>query len=47
MKEALNDSKEGMCVGGKLVQSVRYADDQAMTANTEKDSQKFWMKQRE
>jgi len=36
MKEALDDLKEGICVGGELVQPVRYADDQAMTANTEK-----------
>jgi len=26
-KEALDDLKEGICVGGELVQSVRYADD--------------------
>jgi len=35
MKEALDDFKEGICVGGELVQSVRYADDHAMTANTD------------
>jgi len=39
IKEALDDLKEGMCVGGELVQSVQYADDQAMTANTEKGLQ--------
>jgi len=39
MKEALDDLKEGICVGGELVQSVRYANDQAMTANTEKGLQ--------
>jgi len=41
MKEALDDLKEGLCVGGELVQSIRYADDQAMTANTEKGLQNF------
>jgi len=40
MKEALNDLK-GVCFGGELVQSVWYADDQAMTANTEKGLQKI------
>jgi len=47
MKEALDDLKEGICVGGELAQSVRYADDQAMAANTEKGLQTFWMKQTE
>jgi len=41
MKEALDDLKEGICVGGELVQSVQYADDQAMTANMEKGLQKI------
>jgi len=41
MKEALDDLKEGICVGGELVQSVWYADDQAMTAYTGKGLQKF------
>ena len=41
MKEALDDLKEGMCAGDKLVQSVWYADHQAMTANTEKGLQKI------
>jgi len=39
MKEALDDLKEGICVGGELVQSVSYADDQAMAAYTEKGLQ--------
>ena len=41
MKEALDDLKQGICVGGELVQSVWYVDDQAMTANTEKGLQKI------
>jgi len=41
MKEALDDLKEGICVGVELIQSVRYADDQAMTAYTEKGLHKI------
>jgi len=47
MKEALDDLKEGIYAEGELVLSVQYAVDQAMTANTEKDLQKFWVKQTE
>ena len=41
IKYALDDLKEGICVGGELVQSVRYANDQTMTANTAKGLQKI------
>src|SRR6476469_9330817 len=35
MKEALENVKEGIRVGGELIKDVKYADDQRMVANTE------------
>ena len=39
IKEALDEVEEGINVGGKLVKSVRFADDQAMVASTEEGLQ--------
>jgi len=41
MRKPLDNLKEGICVGGELVQSFRYADGQDMTANTEKGLKKI------
>ena len=35
MVEAMEDIEEGIKVGGKWLKDVRFADDQAMVANTE------------
>src|SRR6478609_2154219 len=35
MQEALKNVEEGIRVGGELIKDVKYADDQAMVANTE------------
>src|SRR6476661_8974659 len=35
MKEALENVKEGIRVGGEPIKDVKYADDQGMVANTE------------
>jgi hypothetical protein len=40
MVEALDGVEEGVCVGGKLLGDVRFADDQGMVASTEKGLQK-------
>ena len=34
INKALEDSKDGVKVGGKLLTAVRYADDQSMIAHT-------------
>ena len=39
MVEAMEDVEEGVKIAGKWLQDVRFADDQAMTANTEKGLQ--------
>ena len=39
IKEALEDVDEGMKVGGELLIDVRFADDQAMTANNKQGLQ--------
>ena len=36
MEEAMEESEEGVKVGGYLLRDVRFADDQGMVANTEK-----------
>ena len=36
MTEAMEGIEEGIKVGGKLIQDVRFADDQGMIASTEK-----------
>ena len=41
MIEAMEGVEEGIKVGGKLVQDVRFADDQGMVANTESGLQKI------
>ena len=40
MKEAMEDITEGVKVGGELLKDVRFADDQAMVASTERDCRK-------
>ena len=37
VREALQNSEEGVKVGGKLIKALRFADDQAMVAGKEKD----------
>ena len=39
--EALEDTEEGIEVGGKLVKALRFADDQAMLAGREDELQKM------
>src|SRR6218665_4003161 len=39
VREALQDSEEGVTVGGKLIKALRFADDQAMVAGKEDDLQ--------
>ena len=34
MKESMEEVQEGVKIGGHLIQAVRFADDQAMTAST-------------
>jgi hypothetical protein len=41
MKEAMEDINEGVKVGGELLKDVRFADDQAMVASTERGLQKI------
>ena len=41
MKEAMEDIIEGVKVGGELLKDVRFADDQAMVASTERGLQKI------
>ena len=41
MTEAMEGIEEGIKVGGKLIQDVRFADDQGMIASTEKGLQKI------
>ena len=41
MREALDSVDDGVKVGGELVKAVRFADDQAMTANTERGLQRI------
>jgi hypothetical protein len=41
MEEAMEESEEGVKVGGYLLRDVRFADDQGMVANTEKGLQKI------
>ena len=44
MNEALADSDDGVKVGGELVLSIRFADDQAMVANSEESLQHMMKK---
>jgi hypothetical protein len=44
MKEAMEGLEEGVKMGGHLIQAVRFADDQAMTANTAKGLQTIMTK---
>ena len=37
MKEAVENVKEGIRVGGELIKDMKYADDQGMFANTKQD----------
>src|ERR1700733_2159742 len=39
IREALQDTEEGIKVGGKMIKALRFADDQAMLANKEEDLQ--------
>src|SRR6218665_2763959 len=41
VREALQDSEEGVKVGGKLIKALRFADDQAMVAGKEDDLQRM------
>ena len=41
MIEALDNVDEGMVIGGETIKEVRFADDQAMVANTERGLQKL------
>jgi len=41
IREALEDTEEGIKVGGKLVKALRFADDQAMLAGREDELQKM------
>ena len=41
MEEAMEESEEGVKVGGNLLRDVRFSDDQGMVANTEKELQKI------
>ena len=41
MSEAMDGIEEGIKVGGKLIQDVRFADDQGMNASTDKGLQKI------
>ena len=41
LNEALEDNTDGIKVGGHLVQAIRFADDQAMVANTVKALQRL------
>ena len=36
-REALEDTEEGIRVGGKIIKALRFADDQAMLAGSEYD----------
>jgi hypothetical protein len=44
MKEAMEGMSEGVKMGGHLIQAVRYADDQAMTANSTEGLQNIMTK---
>ena len=37
MKDAVEEVEEGVTVAGQRIQAVRFADDQAMIASTQKD----------
>ena len=39
MKEAIKDEEEGVRAGGELLKDVKFADDQEMVAQTEKELQ--------
>ena len=41
VREALQDSEEGVKVGGRLITALRFADDQVMVAGTEDDLQRM------
>src|SRR6218665_1169241 len=41
VREALQNSEEGVKVGGKLIKALRFADDQAMVAGKEDDLQRM------
>jgi len=41
MKDALRDIEEGVTVGGRLLQDVRFADDQAMVSSTNEGLQRL------
>ena len=41
MKEALEESDEGITIGGNIIKDIRFADDQAMIAHTEDGLQRL------
>jgi len=41
MKEAMENIRDGVKIGGKIITDVRFADDQAMVSNTEQGLQKI------
>src|SRR6218665_1407542 len=41
IREALEDTEEGIKVGGKIIKALRFADDQAMLAGSEYDLQRM------
>jgi len=41
IREALENTKEGVKVGGKIIKALRFADDRAMLAGSESDLQRM------